>query len=89
MKCGYSCESYPFICEPTSKFFNTNNCKKEFNTSASTAVYAEVIRNILKYLNVDMQIAKIFFIIRPFDLGYVNVFVEPQQIIRKIGTACL
>ena len=31
VKCGYSCESYPFICEPTSKFFNTNNCKKEFN----------------------------------------------------------
>ena len=88
VKCGYSCESYPFICEPTYKFLNTDECKKEFNTSASAVVYAEVIQNILKYLNVDMQIAKIFFIIRPFDLGYVNVFVEPQHIIRKIGTAC-
>ena len=76
------------VCEPTSKFLSASSCSKPFNTSASTSVYAELIRNLLQHLKVDLQIAKVFFIVRPFDEGYVNSFVEPQQIIRKIGTAC-
>ena len=88
VKVGYSCETFPRICEPTSKFIPVSSCSKPFNTSASTSVYAELIRNLLQHLKVDFQIAKVFFIVRPFDEGYVNSFVEPQQIIRKIGTAC-